>query len=135
MIHNEVVGAQIGEMKNFNFHQYSILMHLILFYNKEHVGFQFLEATDEFEVPLPIQIWSRCWNHFFPYSNSILFYNEFVCPIMMKLGVVVERVPRSIRKLLKPRKFHDDNLKPLEHDWRSLFLLEKATIIRISSCP
>ena len=30
---------------------------------------------------------------FFPYSNSIMFYDEFVCPILIRLGVVVERVP------------------------------------------
>ena len=63
-----------------------------------------------------MQLWSRCWNHFFPYSNLILFYNEFVFPIMMKLGAIVERVPRSIRKLLKPSKCHDDNMKHLKHD-------------------
>ena len=54
---------------------------------------------------------------------------------MMKLGAIVERVPRSIRKLLKPRKFHDDDLRPLEHDWGSMFLLEKATIIRVFGFP
>ena len=54
---------------------------------------------------------------------------------MMKLGAIVERVPRSIRKLLKPRKCHDENLKPLEHDWGSVFLLEKAIVIRVFGCP
>ena len=76
-----------------------------------------------------------CWNHFFPYSNSIIIYNEFICPIMMKLGVVVERALRIIRKLLKHSKCHNDNMNPLEHDWGSLFLLKKAVIIRVFGCP
>ena len=46
MIHNEIVGAQRGELQNFKFHQYFFLMHLILFYNKEHFGPQLLETKE-----------------------------------------------------------------------------------------
>ena len=56
MIHNEIVVAQIGGMQNFKFHQYSFHMHLILFYNRDFVGPHFVEATDEFGVPLPVQL-------------------------------------------------------------------------------
>ena len=129
MIHNEVVTAQVEGVQNFKFHHYSFLMHMIFFYNKKFVGPHFVEAIDEFGVPLPVQLWTRCWNRFYPYPNSIMFYNEFVHPILSRLGVVVERVPRSLRKLLKPSKCFDDNMKPLEHDWGSVFLLENATII------
>ena len=72
---------------------------------------------------------------FFPYPNYIMFHNEFVHPILTRLGVVVERVPRSLRKLLKPSKCHEDNMKPLEHDWGSVFLLESATVIRVYGFP
>ena len=64
-----------------------------------------------------------------------MFYNEFVYPILIRLGVVVERVPQSLRKILMPSKCHDDNMKPLKHDWGSVFLLENATIIRVFGCP
>ena len=60
MIHNEIVSAQVGELQNFKFHQYSFLMHLILFYNRENVGPHFIEAIEEFGVPLLVQLWSRC---------------------------------------------------------------------------
>ena len=93
MIHNEIVAAQIRGMQNFKFHQYSFLMHLVLFYNREIVGPHFVKATNEFGVPLPMQLWTRCWNHFFPYPNFMMFHNEFVYPILIRLGVVVERVP------------------------------------------
>ena len=135
MIHNEIVVAQVGGVQNFKFHQYSFPMHMILFYNKDIVRPHFVEVTDEFGVPLLVQLWTRCWNHFYPYPNSIMFHNEFVHPILVRLGVIVERVPRSLRKLLKPSKCFDDNMKPLEHDWDSIFFLESATIIRVYDFP
>ena len=116
MIHNEIVGAQAGELRNFKFHEYSFLMHLILFYNKEHVGHYLLEAIEEFRVQLLVQLWTWFWHYFYPFSNFLFFYNDFSCPIMKRLGAIVERVPRTIRKMLKPHKCHDDNMKPLEHD-------------------
>ena len=64
-----------------------------------------------------------------------MFHNEFVHLILTRLGVIVERVPRSLRKLLKPSKCCEDNMKPLEHDWVSVFLLESATVIRVYGCP
>ena len=54
MIHNEMVAAQVEGVQNFKFHQYSFLMHMILFYNKDIVGLHFIEATDEFGVLLPV---------------------------------------------------------------------------------
>ena len=64
-----------------------------------------------------------------------MFYNEFVHLVLSRLGVVVERVPRSLRKLLKSSKCFDDNLKPLEHDWGLVFLLENAIVIWVFGCP
>ena len=93
MIHNEILVTQIGGMQNFKFHQYSFLMHMILFFNRDIVGPHFVEATDEFRVPLLVQFWTKCWNHLFPYLNYIMFHNEFFHPILIMLGVVAERVP------------------------------------------
>ena len=92
MIHNEIMAAQIGGMHSFKFHQYFFLMHLILFYNIDVVGPHFVKANDEFGVPLPVQLWTKCWNYFFPYPNFIMFHNEFVYPILIRSGIVVERV-------------------------------------------
>ena len=63
-----------------------------------------------------------------------MFHNEFVHPILVRLGVIVERVLWSLIKLFKPSKCFDDNMKPLEHDWGFVFLLESATIIRVYGC-
>ena len=75
-----------------------------------------LEAIEEFYVQLLVQLWTKFWHCFYPFSNDLLFYNDFPFPIMKRLGFVVERVPKTTRKLMKPCKFHDDNMKPLEHD-------------------
>ena len=92
MIHNKVVATQVGGVQNFKFHQYSFLMHMILFDNRDIIGPQFAKDTDEFRVPWLVQLWTRCWNRFYPYPNYIIFHNEFVHPILVRLGVPVDRV-------------------------------------------
>lgn len=47
--HNQLVNAKKGELKNFKFHHYSLLMPLILFYNIGYVIPDFIDQTsDEF---------------------------------------------------------------------------------------
>ena len=52
MIHNKIMSTQIEGMQNFKFLKYSFLMHMILFFNRDIVGTHFVEATNEFGVPL-----------------------------------------------------------------------------------
>ena len=92
MIHNEMVAVQVEGVQNFKFHQYSFLMHMIFFYNKDIVGPHFVEAIDEFKQSLLVQLWTKFCNRFYPYPNSIMFYNEFVNPILGRLGVVVDQM-------------------------------------------
>lgn len=53
--------AQRGDLGNFKFLHYSLLMHLILFYNVGHVDSSFVEALDNFREALPVQRWTRLW--------------------------------------------------------------------------
>lgn len=53
-IHNEMVCAQVGELKNFKFLHYSLLMHLILHQNIGHISPTFIEEMKEFREMVPI---------------------------------------------------------------------------------
>ena len=70
---------------------------------------------------------------FLPF-NSLAFYNEFIYPIMRMLGIVTERVPKVMRKLIRPTMCWDEG-KIIDHDWGSIFLLENCSIIRVFGCP
>ena len=82
---------------------------------------------------MPVEIWTRVWNFFYPYSNVISFYNHFFNPILKMMGLVIERISRSVRKVLKPKMCFDVG-KKLTHDWGSVFLFEKYIVIRIFGC-
>ena len=71
---------------------------------------------------------------FYPYSNVISFYNDFVYPVLKMIGLLVERIPRSVRKVVKHKMCYDVG-KKLTHDWGSVFLFEEYTIIRIFGFP
>ena len=102
-------------------------MHLILFYNVGHVDSSFIEALENFEEALPVQIWTRLWQRFYS------FYNDFFATIHRMLGSKLERLPRLIRKIVRPTMFFDDE-GPIDHDWGSSFLLANCTVIRIFGC-
>jgi hypothetical protein len=40
---NQLVNAKKGEMKNFKFHHYSLLMHLILYRNTRYISPDFID--------------------------------------------------------------------------------------------
>ena len=50
------------------------------------------------------------------------------------IGLIIERIPRSVRKVLKPKIFFDAGMK-LTHDWGSVFLFEEYIVIRVFGCP
>ena len=50
------------------------------------------------------------------------------------IGLIVERIPRSVRKVVKPKLCFDVG-KQLTHDCGSVFLFEDYTVIRIFGCP
>ena len=60
-IHQKMVTAQQGDLGNFKFLHYSLLMHLILFYNVCHVDSSFIEALDNFREAFLVQRWTRLW--------------------------------------------------------------------------
>ena len=43
------------------------------------------------------------WKRFYLYSNVISFYNDFIYPIFKMIGIVNERIPRNVRKVVKPK--------------------------------
>ena len=71
---------------------------------------------------------------FYPHSNIISFYSDFVHPILRMIGLVNEIIPRSVRKVVKPKMCFDVG-KKLTHDQGSIFLFEEYTIIRIVGWP
>ena len=82
-------------------------MHLILYQNIDHIRSNFIEETKEYGESFLVQRQTRLWHHFYPYSNSLAFYNDFFYAIMRLLGSIVERVPRAIRDLVKPHRCWD----------------------------
>lgn len=46
-IHKEITATQQGELKDFKFHHYSLIMHLILFKNVDIFDQSFFESTQE----------------------------------------------------------------------------------------
>ena len=134
-IHNEIMFAHQGELQNFKFHQYSLLIHLILYQNFGHISTNFIEGMEEFEENLLVQWWTTLWHYFYPYSSSLAFYNDFANLIMNMLGSVVERFLRIVRKLVKPNRCWDEDKKRLDHEWGSVFLMENYIVIRVFECP
>lgn len=132
-IHQEMVTTQRGDLGNFKFLHYSLLMHLVLFYNMGHVDSIFIKALDNFGEALPIQRWTRLWQRFYSFSNSLSLYNDFVATIHRMLGSKLERLPRLIRKIFIPTMCSDDEL-PIDHDRGSAFLLQNCTVIIIFGC-
>ena len=46
-MHEEIEATQKGDMGNFKFFHYSLLMHIILFKNIGYIGLEFIKATKE----------------------------------------------------------------------------------------
>ena len=77
-IYKEITATQQEDLENFTFHYYSLLIHLILFKNLDIFDQSFFDSTQEWGEILPIHKWTRVWQMFYPYSNVISFYNDFV---------------------------------------------------------
>ena len=109
-------------------------MHLILSKNADIFDQSFFESTQEWGERFPVQRWTQVWQMYYPYSNVISFYYDFVYPILKMIGCIIERVPRNVRKVFRPKWCFDAG-KQLTHDWGSVFLFEEYIIIRIFGCP
>lgn len=100
-IYREMVCAQQGEIRNFKLLHYSMLMHMILHQNIGHISPNFIEESKELGEPLPIQFYTRLWQHFYPFSNSLTFYNDFAYPIMRMIGPNIDRIPKALKQLIR----------------------------------
>ena len=114
-MHEEIEATQKGEMGNFRFFHYSLLMHIILFKNIGHISPDFIEATEENGETLLVQLWTCFWQKIYLYASTIAFYNDYVFPIMNMLMDIDERVPRGVRMLIRPSTYPNED-KVLSHD-------------------
>lgn len=132
-MNNQLVNAKKGELKSFKFHHYSLLMHLILFYNIGYISPDFIDQTfDEFGE-LPVQRWTRIWDKNFFYSNVFIFFNSFNSTIMRQLDHAFFRAPNVLKTFLRPL-FLEEKTK-LDHNWGSIFLFNECTLMRVFACP
>lgn len=70
----------------------------------------------------------------FIHTPMIFFYNDFVHHVLKIIWIVNERIPRSIRKFVKPKMWFDFG-KQLTHDWGSAYFFEEYIVIRIYGYP
>ena len=54
-----IMNAKNGELGNFKFHLYSLIMHLILYKNICYISKDFINQTSDEFGELPIQLWTR----------------------------------------------------------------------------
>lgn len=91
--------AQSGDMGNFKFHHYSLLMHLILYKNVGYISPYFIDHTSDANGDLPVQLWTWVWDSYYHYSNSISFFNNFSAVIMKMLDSGYFRAPEILKSL------------------------------------
>ena len=72
-MHHQIMNAKKGEMKDFKFHHYSLLMYLILYKNIGYISQDFVDQTSNEFGELPVQLWTQIWDKNFHYSNAIVF--------------------------------------------------------------
>lgn len=132
-MHHQIVNAQKGEMGNFRFHQYSLLMHLILYKDIGYISQDFIDQTlDEFGE-LPMKLWTLIWDKNFHYTNALVFSNLFSSVIMRMVDHTFFRAPNVLKTLLRP-SFLDEKTK-LDHTWGDIFWFKECTLMRVYACP
>ena len=77
--------AQSGEMKDFKFHHYSQLMHLILYKNVGYISPDFIDHTAGANGKLLVQLWTRVWDSSYHFFDYVSFFNNFSTIIMKML--------------------------------------------------
>ena len=58
VMRENIARFQSGELKDFKFHHYSLLMHLILYKNVSYVSSNFIDHTSDTNGVIPIQRWT-----------------------------------------------------------------------------
>ena len=96
-------------MKDFKFHHYSLLMHLILYYNIGYISGDFIDQTSDEFGELPMQLWTRIWHKDFYYSNALVFFNLFSSIIMRMVDHAFFRAPNVLRTFLRPAFLDEKN--------------------------
>ena len=120
-------------MKDSKFHHYSLLIHVILYYNIGYISGDFTnQNSNEFDELL-VHLWTHIWRKDFYYSNSLVFFNLFSSVIMRMVDHTFFREPNVFRPVLR-HAFLDEKNR-LDHNWGDIFLFKECTLMRVYACP
>lgn len=133
IMRENIARAQDGNLREFRFPYYSLLMHLILYKNVGYISPDFIDQTSDLEGQLPMQLWTRVWDSNYHFSDAVSFFNNFSAVIMKMLDPGYFRAPEILKGLLRP------NLLPVEkridHNWGDIFLFPTFSLMRVYGCP
>ena len=73
IMRENIARAQTGDMRNFIFPYYSMLMHLILYKNVGYISPDFIDQTSELEGTFPVQLWTWVWDNNYHFSDAVSF--------------------------------------------------------------
>lgn len=119
--------------KEPKFLHYSMLMHLLLYFNFVITAINNLAPQRFYQSRTnPIQFWVRVWNYSSRECDYCAFHNWIVYPIVQSLGINRTRVTLNIMQLLRPCYY--TNGWDGKHNWGDFFLVENYTIIRVYGC-
>ena len=68
-----IARAQTGNMREFRFPYYSLLMHLILYKNVGYISPDFIDQTSDLEGELHVQLWTWVWDSNYHFSDVVSF--------------------------------------------------------------
>ena len=128
-----IARAQSGELKDFKFHHYSLLMHLILYKKVGYISFDFVDHTFDANGDLPVQLWTQIWDNNYHFSDFVSFFNNFSTVIMRMLDPGYFRAPKILKGLLRPALLPEGKI--LDHNWGDIFLFPTFSLMRDYGCP
>ena len=128
-----IARARSGDMKEFTFPYYSLLMHLILYRNVGYISPDFIEQNSDMYGAMPVQLWTRVWDSSFHSSDSISFFNNFNSVIMKMLDPGYFKAPEILKSLLRPSLLPEG--KRLDHNWGDIFLFPTFSVMRVYGFP
>lgn len=104
-----------------------------LYKNIQHTSPYFIKGIEEIGESLPVQLWTRVCQRYYPYSNALAVHNDFVHPISNMLVDITKRVPSTIKMISRPSVCPNEDRR-LGHDWGSFFLFDNFFVIRVYGC-
>ena len=69
-----IAWARSGDMREFTFPYYSLLMHLILYRNVGYISPDFIEQTSNLDGAFSVQLWTQVWDSSYHLFDSVSFF-------------------------------------------------------------